>query len=164
MPASGPCTVLEPSAHNDTFTRDHLPPRELRPEMNRAATPELAAYPARMNCAAALLDAQAQKCRGERYLDDIERQKAYVQDGWSLTDDSYRRDGDGYYWYEARTDDMIVAAGYNVSSALVEELPDLVKAEIAPYKYPRTIEFVASLPRTEIGKLQHYKLREQEQN
>ena len=145
---------------------------------------------------------------GCRYLDDIERQKAYVQDGWNLTGDSYRRDAEGYYWFQARTDDMIVAAGYNVSGpevegvllehaavaecavvgcpdaergtvvkafiklregvaespALVEELQDFVKAEIAPYKYPRAIEFVAALPRTETGKLQRYKLREQERS
>jgi 2-aminobenzoate-CoA ligase len=39
-------------------------------------------------------------------------------------------------------------------------LQDFVKAQIAPYKYPRTIEFVASLPRTETGKLQRFRLRE----
>jgi 2-aminobenzoate-CoA ligase len=35
-----------------------------------------------------------------------------------------------------------------------------VKAQIAPYKYPRAVEFVASLPRTETGKLQRFRLRE----
>ena len=54
--------------------------------------------------------------------------------------------------------------GVAESPALVEELQDFVKAEIAPYKYPRAIEFVAALPRTETGKLQRYKLREQERS
>jgi 2-aminobenzoate-CoA ligase len=44
--------------------------------------------------------------------------------------------------------------------ALVQELQDFVKSQIAPYKYPRAIEFVEQLPRTETGKLQRYKLRE----
>ena len=42
------------------------------------------------------------------------------------------------------------------------ELQDYVKAEIAPYKYPRAIEFVATLPRTETGKMQRFRLREEE--
>ncbi|HMK68905.1 MAG TPA: AMP-binding protein [Stellaceae bacterium] len=143
---------------------------------------------------------------GCRYLDNVEQQRKYVQDGWNLTGDAYRCDADGYYWYQARTDDMIVSAGYNISGpeveavlldhpkvqecavvgspdesrgeivkafvvlrpgfapgdALVSELQDFAKAEIAPYKYPRAIEFVAALPRTETGKVQRFKLREQE--
>ena len=43
--------------------------------------------------------------------------------------------------------------------ALVAELQDFVKSRIAPYKYPRAIEFVAELPRTQTGKLQRFKLR-----
>ena len=39
-------------------------------------------------------------------------------------------------------------------------LQDYVKREIAPYKYPRRIEFVAALPRTETGKLQRFRLRQ----
>jgi 2-aminobenzoate-CoA ligase len=141
---------------------------------------------------------------GCRYLDNIERQKAYVQNGWNLTGDSYVRDKNGYFWYQARTDDMIISAGYNISGPEVEnvlllnpkvkecavvglpdeergqavsayivlaegltgspqlakELQDFVKREIAPYKYPRRIEFVDALPRTATGKLQRYRLRE----
>jgi 2-aminobenzoate-CoA ligase len=140
---------------------------------------------------------------GCRYLDDRERQQAYVERGWNLTGDSYRMDADGYFWYQARTDDMILSSGHNISGPEVEnvllehakvqecgvvgapdeergqivkafvvlaagcaaspelakELQDFVKAEIAPYKYPRAIEFVASLPRTESGKLQRFRLR-----
>jgi 2-aminobenzoate-CoA ligase len=57
---------------------------------------------------------------GCRYLADPERQKAYVQEGWNLTGDAYRMDEDGYFWYQARTDDMIVSAGYNIAGPEVE--------------------------------------------
>jgi len=141
---------------------------------------------------------------GCRYLDNLERQRAYVRDGWNLTGDSYVRDSDGYFWYQARTDDMIISSGYNISGPEVEnvlllhaavkecavvglpdeerghavsafvvlkdataacpelakELQDFVKGEIAPYKYPRRLEFVPELPRTATGKLQRYRLRE----
>ncbi|HVF39553.1 MAG TPA: AMP-binding protein [Gemmatimonadaceae bacterium] len=141
---------------------------------------------------------------GCRYLDNIARQEEYVQDGWNLTGDSYKRDDDGYYWYQARTDDMIISGGYNIAGPevenvllehpavmecgvigeqheergqivkavivlksghqgtpqLVKELQDFVKARIAPYKYPRAIEFADSLPRTNTGKLQRYRLRQ----
>jgi 2-aminobenzoate-CoA ligase len=140
---------------------------------------------------------------GCRYLDDIERQQAYVQKGWNLTGDSYVVDKDGYFWYQARTDDMIISSGYNISGpevenvlllhehvqecavvglpdeargqvvsafvvlkkgvtagpAVVKELQDFVKREIAPYKYPRQVMFVDALPRTATGKLQRYRLR-----
>jgi 2-aminobenzoate-CoA ligase len=56
---------------------------------------------------------------GCRYLDD-ERQKNYVVDGWNVTGDTYRRDADGYYWYLARSDDMIVSSGYNIGAPEVE--------------------------------------------
>ena len=141
---------------------------------------------------------------GCRYLDNLERQRAYVQRGWNLTGDSYVQDADGYFWYQARTDDMIVSAGYNISGpevesvlllhagvhecavvglpdddrgqvvsafvvlkpgtapcdAMVKELQDFVKQQIAPYKYPRRVHFVDALPRTATGKLQRYRLRE----
>jgi 2-aminobenzoate-CoA ligase len=44
-------------------------------------------------------------------------------------------------------------------AALVKELQEFVKRSIAPYKYPRAVEFVDSLPRTESGKLQRFSLR-----
>ena len=143
---------------------------------------------------------------GCRYLDDPDRQRGYVENGWNVTGDSFRQDAEGYFWYEARTDDMIITGGYNVSGAEIEnvllehpsvqecgvvgaadeerghvvkafivlrkgqaptpelarEIQDFVKAEIAPYKYPRRIEFVEKLPRTETGKLQRFRLREPE--
>jgi 2-aminobenzoate-CoA ligase len=141
---------------------------------------------------------------GCRYLND-ERQRTYVQDGWNLTGDTYVKDSDGYFWYQARSDDMIISGGYNIAGPEIEEvllshpdvaecgvvgvpdeargqivkayvilrdgaapgdakareLQDLVKARIAPYKYPRAIEFVTTLPRTNTGKLQRFLLREQ---
>jgi 2-aminobenzoate-CoA ligase len=140
---------------------------------------------------------------GCRYLDDPERQREYVHDGWNLTGDSYKVDADGYFWYQARTDDMIISSGYNIAgpevenvllehpavlecgvvgepdeergqvvkavivlrngnkgdATLAKELQDFVKARIAPYKYPRRVEFVDALPRTSTGKLQRYRLR-----
>jgi 2-aminobenzoate-CoA ligase len=56
---------------------------------------------------------------GCRYLADP-RQRDYVVDGWNLTGDAFRRDEDGYFWYAARTDDMIVSAGYNIAGPEVE--------------------------------------------
>jgi 2-aminobenzoate-CoA ligase len=141
---------------------------------------------------------------GCRYLANLERQHAYVRDGWNLTGDSYVRDADGYFWYQARTDDMIVSSGYNISGpeiesvllehaavqecgvvgapdpergnivrayvvlragveagdATVKLLQDWVKAQVAPYKYPRSIIFLPNLPRTATGKLQRFRLRE----
>jgi 2-aminobenzoate-CoA ligase len=141
---------------------------------------------------------------GCRYLADP-RQTEYVQDGWNLTGDAYLVDDDGYFFHQARTDDMIISAGYNIagpevegallmhdavgecavigvsddergqivkayvvlreevtpSDDLVKQLQDFVKQTIAPYKYPRAIEFRTSLPRTATGKLQRYVLREQ---
>jgi 2-aminobenzoate-CoA ligase len=138
---------------------------------------------------------------GCRYLAD-ERQKNYVINGWNVTGDLYRRDADGYFWYVARADDMIISAGYNIGAPEVENalltheavaeaavigvpdeergqivkafvvlkpgaqaseraLQDHVKATIAPYKYPRAVEFVAELPKTHTGKLQRFKLRDQ---
>ncbi len=141
---------------------------------------------------------------GCRYLDDPQRQGDYVRDGWNLTGDTYLQDDEGYFWYQARSDDMIISSGYNIAGPevedallehaavhecavvglpderrgnlvsafivlrdpkqagpdLVQELQDHVKAVIAPYKYPRRIEFLESLPRTETGKLQRFRLRE----
>jgi 2-aminobenzoate-CoA ligase len=56
---------------------------------------------------------------GCKYLQD-ERQNMYVQRGWNYPGDAYRRDADGYFWYVARLDDMIVSAGYNIAGPEVE--------------------------------------------
>ncbi len=57
---------------------------------------------------------------GCRYLDD-ERQTVYVRNGWNFTGDVYVRDADGYFWYQARADDMIISSGYNIAAPEVEE-------------------------------------------
>src|SRR5688500_10250198 len=59
---------------------------------------------------------------GCRYLDDPDRQRGYVENGWNVTGDSFRKDDQGYFWYEARTDDMIITGGHNVSGAEVENV------------------------------------------
>jgi 2-aminobenzoate-CoA ligase len=139
---------------------------------------------------------------GCRYLADG-RQAAYVQDGWNLTGDVYRLDEDGYFWFVARADDMIISSGYNIGAPEVENallrhpavaeaavigvpdpergqivkafvilnaghaasdnlrtaLQDHVKTVIAPYKYPRALDFVDTLPKTQTGKLQRFRLK-----
>ena len=55
---------------------------------------------------------------------------------------------------------VVLREGHAAGPELVEEMQAFVKKEIAPYKYPRAIEFVEALPRTLTGKLQRYRLRE----
>ena len=57
---------------------------------------------------------------GCRYLADP-RQREYVLNGWNLTGDTFEMDGDGYFYYRSRSDDMIVSAGYNIAGPEVEE-------------------------------------------
>ncbi|MBL4906848.1 MAG: AMP-binding protein, partial [Sneathiella sp.] len=140
---------------------------------------------------------------GCRYLAD-DRQSTYVRDGWNLTGDSFRMDENGFYHFAARSDDMIVSAGYNIAGPEVEAsllaheavsecavigvpdehrgqiveahvvlnegfepskaqsklLQDHVKATLAPYKYPRSVKFDETLPKTQTGKIQRFRLRE----
>lgn len=136
------------------------------------------------------------------YLADP-RQAVYVRDGWNITGDWCIRDADGYFWYQGRSDDIIVSSGYNIAPTEIEhaleqhpdvvecavvgqpdtdrgmivhaavvlrdgvagdtaemsELQAFMKQRIAPYKYPRSIEFVDALPRTATGKVQRFRLR-----
>ncbi len=57
---------------------------------------------------------------------------------------------------------VVLREGAEPGAATIQRLQDFVKAEIAPYKYPREIEFVPDLPKTETGKMQRFRLREQE--
>jgi 2-aminobenzoate-CoA ligase len=57
---------------------------------------------------------------GCRYLDG-DRQEVYVRHGWNYTGDTYVRDADGYFTHRARTDDMIISAGYNIAGPEVEQ-------------------------------------------
>jgi 2-aminobenzoate-CoA ligase len=143
---------------------------------------------------------------GCRYWRQPDRQREYVRNGWNITGDVYRRDDDGYFWYQCRNDDLIICGGYNIagpevenvlleheavleaavvaspdrlrgavpkafvvlkggvapSPALAAALQDHVKRELAPFKYPREIEFLTALPRTETGKIRRVELRERE--
>ncbi|WP_457580158.1 benzoate-CoA ligase family protein [Ensifer canadensis] len=139
---------------------------------------------------------------GCRYMSDA-RQRDYVRDGWNLTGDAFYQDADGFFHFAARSDDMIITAGYNIAGPEVEAalishpavaecavigapdgergqiveayvvlsagvsandatikcLQDHVKATIAPYKYPRSVKFLESLPKTATGKIQRFRLR-----
>ncbi|WP_429809558.1 AMP-binding protein [Ensifer sp. B1-9] len=139
---------------------------------------------------------------GCRYMSDA-RQRDYVRDGWNLTGDAFYQDEDGFFHFAARSDDMIITAGYNIAGpeveaalishpevaecavvgapdaergqiveayvvlvsgvpaddATIKRLQDHVKATIAPYKYPRSVKFLDSLPKTATGKIQRFRLR-----
>jgi 2-aminobenzoate-CoA ligase len=56
---------------------------------------------------------------------------------------------------------VVLRAAHAPGEALVRELQDFVKATVAPYKYPRAVEFRSELPRTQTGKLQRFRLRDQ---
>jgi 2-aminobenzoate-CoA ligase len=76
---------------------------------------------------------------GCKYLQD-ERQHIYVQRGWNYPGDAYRRDADGYFWYVARIDDMIVSSGYNISGPEVEQAliahPDVKEVAVVGKRDP----------------------------
>jgi benzoate-CoA ligase len=138
------------------------------------------------------------------YWNKHEKTKETLFGSWIQTGDKYYQDGDGYFWYCGRADDMLKVGGIWVSPveveatlvrhaavleaavvgkedsdrlvkpkafvvlkepapdavALAEELKVFVKDKIAPYKYPRWIEFVDDLPKTATGKIQRFKLRD----
>lgn len=141
---------------------------------------------------------------GCRYLNAPEKQRDYVKDGWNLTGDSFWQDEAGYFHFAARTDGIILSAGYNIAgpeveaallahadvlecavvgapdaergqiveahvvlragcvgdAAMAKALQDHVKSVIAPFKYPRRVVFTATLPKTESGKIQRFRLLE----
>jgi acetyl-CoA synthetase len=127
-----------------------------------------------------------------------------VPEGMWQTGDQVRQDADGWLYFEARKDDVIISAGYRIGPAevestllghpavrecavlgvpdeargqlvaaavvlrdgvpasdeLVRELQEFVRAETAPYKYPRRIWFVSDLPKTNSGKIHRAALRD----
>ena len=139
-----------------------------------------------------------------QYWHNPEATEAKFSGGWGRTGDLASRDGDGFYWYNGRTDDMIKSAGYRVGPAEIENcllklpaianaavigIPDAERGEViracvvlapgvapsdtvrkqiqehvrqrlAPYQYPREIEFLDALPMTTTGKVQRRVLRE----
>jgi len=126
---------------------------------------------------------------------------------WGCTGDQARRDEDGYFWYQGRSDDVIKSAGYRIgpaeiesclvkhaavanaavigkpdatrgaivkafvvlqpghapSESLKEEIQKHVRGRLAPYEYPREIEFIEALPMTTTGKVQRKELRKREE-
>lgn len=140
---------------------------------------------------------------GCKYLNSPDKQKEYVQNGWNITGDIFKKDKDGYFWFVARGDDMIISSGYNIaaievesvllthdaiaecavvglpdesrgmlvcaylvlkdktkaSDELTKSIQDWFKEVAAPYKYPREIRYMDSLPKTETGKIQRFKLK-----
>lgn len=70
---------------------------------------------------------------GCRYLND-ERQRAYVLNGWNITGDTFTRDADGYFYYQARSDNMIVSSGYNIGGpeveAAIDQHPDVAECAV----------------------------------
>lgn len=59
---------------------------------------------------------------GCKYLNSPEKQKEYVENGWNITGDIFRKDEDGYFWFVARGDDMIISSGYNIAAIEVESV------------------------------------------
>jgi acetyl-CoA synthetase len=126
---------------------------------------------------------------------------------WGCTGDQGKTDGDGYFWYQGRSDDVIKSAGYRIgpaeiesclvkhravanaavigkpdetrgaivkafivlqpgespSQALIEDIQGHVRGRLAPYEYPREIEFIDALPMTTTGKVQRKELRKREE-
>ena len=83
---------------------------------------------------------------GCRYLAD-ERQSNYVKAGWNLPGDTFMQDEDGYFYYQARNDDMIISAGYNIAGPEVEA---------SLMEHPRVLECaVIGTPDEERGQIVH---------
>lgn len=136
------------------------------------------------------------------YKDEARTQSSY-RGNYFLTGDRALRDGDHYYWFQGRNDDVIISSGYTIgpfevedalmkhqtvkecavvaapdpirgnvvkafvvlkdgiegTADLVTELQQFVKKLTAPYKYPRMIEFLDFLPKTDSGKIRRVELR-----
>ena len=141
------------------------------------------------------------------YYREPERTAMQFRGDWYITGDRARKDEDGYFWFEGRTDDMIISAGYTIGPfdiedallkhplvqecavvaspdeirgnvvkafvvlkdfekakdvGIVNELQNFVKSVVAPYSYPRKIEFLEELPKTMSGKIRRVELRRRE--
>ncbi|MFB5661440.1 acyl-CoA synthetase MbcS [Alteribacillus sp. HJP-4] len=144
------------------------------------------------------------------YYRDPERYQAAYRGDWYLTGDLASKDNDGYFWFEGRSDDIIISSGYTIGPFEVEDAltqhdavkecavvasPDKVRGNIvkayivlkdpdsilekerlvkelqehtkdltAPYKYPRSIEFIEELPKTTSGKIRRVELRQRDKS
>jgi benzoate-CoA ligase len=135
------------------------------------------------------------------YWQAHEKSKQVLRGDWVVSGDHVRRDAEGYFWYEGRTDDMLKVGGifvspYEVENCLLQhpavaecavigykdrdglvkpkayvvcrgraaddglarELQEFVKGRLAPFKYPRYVEFAASLPKNDRGKIDRRRL------
>ena len=135
------------------------------------------------------------------YWQAHQKSKEVLRGDWVVTGDHVRRDADGRFWYEGRTDEMLKVSGIFVSpyevencllqhprvaecavigykdadgltkpkafvvlrngtggDALARDLQDFVKGRLAPFKYPRAVEFVPTLPRNDRGKIDRRRL------
>lgn len=136
------------------------------------------------------------------YWQAHEQSKQVLRGDWVVSGDHMRRDADGYFWYEGRTDDMLKVGGIFVSPFEVEncllqhaqvaecavigykgpdgltkpkafivlregsgsdqlasELQQFVRQRLAPFKYPRIVEFASSLPKNDRGKIERRRLK-----
>ncbi len=136
------------------------------------------------------------------YWQAHEKSKEVLRGDWAVTGDHMRRDAQGLFWYEGRTDEMLKVGGIFVSpfevencllahpgvaecavigykdadglikpkayvvlregdgdAAAARELQEFVKARLAPFKYPRAVAFVASLPKNDRGKIDRRRLQ-----
>jgi len=157
---------------------DGLPAPALRPEQV-FTLPELQ-YPARLNVARELLDANADGGRagrpaivaGERVITYGELQTQVNRLANGLVAHGLDR-GDRVLlrmpnvpefiltWLACQKIGLVLKPGRSPSDALAAELQEHCKRELAPYKYPRVVEFVERLPRTETGKIRRFELRAQ---
>ncbi|MEC0667336.1 acyl--CoA ligase [Priestia flexa] len=144
----------------------------------------------------------------KHYYKDEDRTKKAFCGNYYLTGDRASKDADNYYWFQGRSDDIIISSGYTIGpfevedalikhsavkecavvaspdpdrgnvvkafvvltdptltadESLVKDLQNHVKQLTAPYKYPRLIEFVSDLPKTNSGKIRRVELRAREQ-
>ena len=143
----------------------------------------------------------------KEYYKDPERTAKQYRGDFYVTGDRAKKDEEGYFWFEGRSDDIIISSGYTIGpfevedalvkhpyvkecavvaspdpdrgnivkafvilkdgikeneNDLVKMLQSHVKETTAPYKYPRKIEFVMSLPKTSSGKIRRIELRNKE--
>lgn len=140
------------------------------------------------------------------YYKEPERTKKAHRGDYFITGDQAKQDEEGYFWFEGRSDDIIVSSGYTIGPFEVEDAlvkhhsvkecavvasPDAIRGHIvkafvvlqddvtgdetlikalqehvkkvtAPYKYPRQIEFIHTLPKTSSGKIRRVELRARE--
>jgi acetyl-CoA synthetase len=139
-----------------------------------------------------------------RYWNDDAATAGLRRNGWACTGDLARRDRDGYFWFEGRSDDVIKSAGYRIgpfeiesailrhpavvevavvgrpdplrgqivkafvvvkpgaerSTRLADEIASEVRTSLGRHQYPREIEFIDALPKTQTGKIQRFLLRQ----